>query len=285
MDGLLLDERRPRLVVGERIAATGGAHARDPVLQQRVALGVHEHQAADLPDGAHAGEELGVRDVRVRGVGDGHEGLEAHRALGPLAGDLGDRRRRQRAPEPEVDHDLASRHLALLAVQPGRRHGRIRERVLDHGRDAAGGGRHRAGREVLALGVPGILEMRVHVDRARQHDEPGGVDRFVRRAALAGPGEGRDALRPRSRHPLRRRRRPSPPCRPRSASALLPPPSDHATGLPPARVRSERVRIAAAIAMSSSVVSSSGRWLTPPLRLRTKSMPVSTPAAARMPAS
>ena len=37
--------------------------------------------------------------------------------------------------------------------------------------------------------------------------------------------------------------------------------------------------------MSSSLVSSSGEWLTPPLRLRTKSIPVSTPAAASTPAS
>ena len=36
---------------------------------------------------------------------------------------------------------------------------------------------------------------------------------------------------------------------------------------------------------SSSDESSSGEWLTPPLRLRTKSIAASTPAAARMPAS
>ena len=36
---------------------------------------------------------------------------------------------------------------------------------------------------------------------------------------------------------------------------------------------------------SSSDESSSGEWLTPPLRLRTNSIPASTPAAARMPAS
>ena len=45
---LLLDERRARLVVGERVmAALGGAVRATPGLQQRVALGVHEHEPAD----------------------------------------------------------------------------------------------------------------------------------------------------------------------------------------------------------------------------------------------
>ena len=65
--------------------------------------------------------------------------------------------------------------------------------MLDHGRDAAGGGRHRAGREVLALGVPGILEVRVHVDAAGHDDESRGIDQLVRRAGRAGLGERADA--------------------------------------------------------------------------------------------
>src|SRR5262249_10859026 len=40
-----------------------------------------------------------------------------------------------------------------------------------------------------------------------------------------------------------------------------------------------------ASAMSSALESSRGEWLTPPFRLRTKSIPAGTPAAARMPAS
>ncbi len=58
--GLLLDERRPRLVVGERVAAAGGSHPREPVLEQRVALGMDEHQAADILHTPHPLEELGV---------------------------------------------------------------------------------------------------------------------------------------------------------------------------------------------------------------------------------
>ena len=98
--------RRP----AARIRASDG-------LQQRVALGVHEHEAADRAHRVHALEELRVGDVRVVGLGERHECLEAACALAPLAGDLGDRRRGQRAPEPEVDDDLLARHLALLAVQ------------------------------------------------------------------------------------------------------------------------------------------------------------------------
>ena len=45
------------------------------------------------------------------------------------------------------------------------------------------------------------------------------------------------------------------------------------------------VRTAIAAAMSASSESSSGQWLAPPFRLRTKSIPASTPAAARTPAS
>ncbi len=44
-------------------------------------------------------------------------------------------------------------------------------------------------------------------------------------------------------------------------------------------------RTAIAAATSASSESSSGRWLTPPFRLRTKSIPASTPAAASTPAS
>ena len=66
--------------------------------------------------------------------------------------------------------------------------------MLEHGRDAAGRGRHRARREVLALGVPRVLEVRVHVDRAGHHDESGGVDQLVR--APPAPGSASAAMRP-----------------------------------------------------------------------------------------
>ena len=91
--------------------------------------------------------------------------------------------------------------------------------MLDHGRDAAGRGRHRAGREVLALGVAGILEVRVHVDRAGHHDEPGGVDQLVRRAGLAAARRARRCGRRRSRCRPRTPPCRSPPCRPRSPCA------------------------------------------------------------------
>ena len=91
---------------------------------------------------------------------------------------------RQRAPQAEVDDHLAARHLALLAVELDGGHRRIGERVLEHGGDAAGRGRHGAGGEVLALGVAGILEVRVHVDRAGQHHQPGGVDQLVGAGAV-----------------------------------------------------------------------------------------------------
>ena len=65
--------------------------------------------------------------------------------------------------------------------------------MLDHGGEAAGGRRHRPGREVLALGVAGILEVGVGIDRARQHDAAGGVDDLVgpvkRRSAAAQRGD------------------------------------------------------------------------------------------------
>ena len=128
--------RRPRLVVGQRVAATRGPQPRAVGLQQRVVLRVHEHEPAEARDLAHALEELGVVDVRVRRIGVRHEGLEAERALGVLALDVRQRRRRQRAPEPEVRDHLALRHVALLAEEVDRRHRRVRERVLDDGREA-----------------------------------------------------------------------------------------------------------------------------------------------------
>ena len=48
---------------------------------------------------------------------------------------------------------------------------------------------------------------------------------------------------------------------------------------------SASARTSTASATSSSEESSSGEWLTPPFRLRTKSIAASTPAEARMPAS
>ena len=131
----------------------------------------------------------------------GYEGSESGmKALKPIAPSAcwpsmsRQRRRRQRAPQAEVDDDLALGHLALLAVQLDRRDRRVGQRVLDHGRDAAGRRRLVPGGEVLALGVSGILEVRVHVDRAGHHDEPGGVDQLVGAARGAGLGERGDAV-------------------------------------------------------------------------------------------
>ena len=91
---LLLDERRAGLVMGHRVDAAGGPHPRNACLQERVALGVHEHEPAHGLHLAHAVEELGVGHVGVRGIRDRHERLERSRALGPLTCDLGNRRRR-----------------------------------------------------------------------------------------------------------------------------------------------------------------------------------------------
>ena len=65
--------------------------------------------------------------------------------------------------------------------------------MLEHGRDATRGGRHGAGREVLAFRVAGVLEVGVHVDRAGHHDEPGGIDQLVRRRTRTGLGQRGDA--------------------------------------------------------------------------------------------
>ncbi len=69
--------------------------------------------------------------------------------------------------------------------------------MLEHRRDATRGGRHGAGREVLAFRVAGVLEVGVHVDRAGHHDEPGGIDQLVRRRTAA-PGSASAAMRPSS---------------------------------------------------------------------------------------
>ena len=221
MHRLLLDERRPRLVVGERIAPPCGAHARESRLQQRVALGVHEHEAADGRDHRACPSR---NSASVTCGYDGSEtGMKALKPIAPsrpLAGDLGDRRARSARPRARSRRrPCRAPSRASRGRAPRRRDGRIGERVLDHRRDAAGGGRHRAGREVLALGVPGILEVRVHVDRARHHDAA------RRRRSARRPGRPRRARRaprcgrPRSRRRPRTRPSRSPPCRRRSPSA------------------------------------------------------------------
>ena len=195
VDRLLLDERRARLVVRERVPAPLGPQPRAVRLQQRVVLRVHQHEAVEAGDDAHALQELGVVDVRVGRVGVRHEGLEAQRALRVLALDVRQRRGGQRAPEAEVRDDLALGHVALGAEQVDRRHRRIGQRVLDDGGEAACGRRAGAGREVLALRVAGILEVRVHVDRARQHHEAARVDHLVRaRERVVVDRDRRDAL-------------------------------------------------------------------------------------------
>ena len=65
MDGLLLNEGRPRLVVGKRVDAALRLHPCQSRLQQRVALGMHQHQPVDRLHLAHAVQELGVADVRI----------------------------------------------------------------------------------------------------------------------------------------------------------------------------------------------------------------------------
>src|SRR5207244_4540375 len=56
-------------------------------------------------------------------------------------------------------------------------------------------------------------------------------------------------------------------------------------GAHPAILTSAAASASTASAMSSSLECSSGEWLTPPFRLRTKSIPVRTPAVARIAAS
>src|SRR5439155_17405858 len=75
------------------------------------------------------------------------------------------------------------RHLTLLPVELRRGHRWVGERVLDDGREAAGGRSHRARREVLSLRMPWVLEMSVRIDPAREHMQTGSVDAFV---AVAG---------------------------------------------------------------------------------------------------
>ena len=62
---LLLDERRPRLVVGQRVATARSRHPRQPVLEQRIALGMDEHESSELLHAPHPFEELGVGDVWI----------------------------------------------------------------------------------------------------------------------------------------------------------------------------------------------------------------------------
>src|SRR5439155_9925455 len=77
--GLLLDEWRPGFVVRQGIVPSFGLHPGEAGLEQRVVLGVHEYEAPDRLDLAHPGEELGIRDVRIRGLRERHERLETDR--------------------------------------------------------------------------------------------------------------------------------------------------------------------------------------------------------------
>jgi hypothetical protein len=58
--------------------------------------------------------------------------------------------------------------------------------VLEHRRDARDGGRRTAGGEVLPLRVGGIHEVRMRLDHAGHHEEPGRVDRLTDRQPLGG---------------------------------------------------------------------------------------------------
>ena len=89
--------------------------------------------------------------------------------------------------------ETPNRHLPLLAVELGGGHRRIGKRVLDHRGHSTGRGRHGAGGEVLALGMPGILEVGVHVDGAGQHHQAGGVYQLVGAAAVGPLGDRGDA--------------------------------------------------------------------------------------------
>ena len=195
--GLLLGEdRRTRIFrMGHRVAPAGGTQSSDVRAQQRVALGVDEHERAERRRGAHTLEQLGVGDVRVGRLGHRHERLEAHRALRPLPLHVLERGRRQRSPQPEVDDDLGRRHLALARVEVDGRHRRVAQRVLDDRGEAAGGGRHCPRGEVLALGVARILEVRVRVDRPGHHDRARCVDDLIRaREHVLVGGQGGDPL-------------------------------------------------------------------------------------------
>ena len=179
VDRLLLDERRPSLVVRERVAPPVRLQPRVVRAHHCVVLRVHEHEAVQARDDLHPREQLRVVDVRVLGFGERHECLEAARALAPLAGDLGQRRPRQRAPEAEVDDCELAHAVALLGERLGGDRERDRQRMLDDRRDPARGRRHRPGRIVLALRVAEILVMDVRVDGAREDVQAVGVDDLV----------------------------------------------------------------------------------------------------------
>ena len=161
----------------------------------RVVLGVDEDDAVEGRDHLHSREQLRVVDVRILGLGERHERLEAARALAPLARDLGQRRPRQRAPEAEVDDGQLAHAVALLREGLSGDRQRNRQRVLDDRRDPAGGGGHRPARVVLALGVAEILVVDVRIHRARKDVEPLRVDDLVgAREGRLVVGNRRDAL-------------------------------------------------------------------------------------------
>ena len=155
-------------------------------------------------------------------------------------------------------------------------------------------------RRLLPLDVedhPLPLERRVELDplrraRARHRARERDVLPVARRAAALPGRRQRDRAalpvrrmrvreqgRPARRQPLRddRRGRTSTCASSAAARSGTARRRSRSPSAEPPKRRSVAVSTSTASAMSSSLVSSSGEWLTPPLRLRTKSIPVSTP--------
>ena len=181
-DGFLFHDRGTRLMMGHRVSAPLAAQPGHVRRQHGVVLGVHQYEPAQTGCRLHPGQQRTVVGARVSGLGIGHERLESCRSLVPLPFHLVERDRRERAPQPEVDDSLAARHFPLLPVQFHRGSRRIRERMLENPGDPSGCCGHRAGVKVLALGVPGVLEVAVQVDRPGHDHQASGIDDLVRLA-------------------------------------------------------------------------------------------------------
>ena len=119
------------------------------------------------------------------------EELHGDRARLVQRGDLAEVRRAERhPPQPEVGPRLCR----VVGPAPLERrhvgHRRYGVRHLEHRRRAATQRAERGVRGTSPCGVPRVAGVDVGVDEAREHQEPGGVDPFVRldRGAAVDPG-------------------------------------------------------------------------------------------------
>ena len=179
-DRLDRDHRRARGEMRQRIVAARVAELRLAPLHDRVGLGMQRDALAGRRHDLECLQHRAGRGRRNFAEGVAHIELEADHAAVDQRADIGDGLLAEQTVEPVIDMRLGRGDGVLFRENLCRSGRRNRVRHVEHSGHAAEGRRRRAARPVFLVRIAGIAEMHMHVDRAGQDMEAGGIERLAR---------------------------------------------------------------------------------------------------------